>query len=145
MDVNRSLTARFRFLSINNSTSVNFQISQISLPFRSRQKALNRRLIGKLPNKHGRALAVNHVQNLTNRKAFRQRKDNYARTLEIRTSDLEMLYNSAQNEIKSLKDRIMLLEKKLTSSGINEIIMNDASQIEFNGNSDNSLTLSVRK
>ncbi|CAB5379918.1 unnamed protein product [Rhizophagus irregularis] len=56
------------------------------------------------------------VQNLTNQRAFRQRKENYIRNLELRALDLEVLYNSAQDEIKTLNDRIAMLEKRLTSS-----------------------------
>ncbi|PKY57170.1 hypothetical protein RhiirA4_479889 [Rhizophagus irregularis] len=34
----------------------------------------------------------------------------------MKVSNLEILYNSAQNEIKNLNDRIAMLEKKLASS-----------------------------
>jgi hypothetical protein len=52
--------------------------------------------------------------------------------LENRTSELEMLYVSAQTEIKSLKD-------KIASSGIDNFYYddNDASQFEFSDNIEN--------
>ncbi|GET04952.1 PAP1-domain-containing protein [Rhizophagus clarus] len=87
------------------------------------QQTLNLHPIGKpMPNRRGRKplstmpLGKKHVQNLTNQRAFRQRKENYIRNLEIKASQLEMLYNSAQNEIKTLNDRITILEKRLASS-----------------------------
>lgn len=53
-----------------------------------------------------------------------------------------MLYDSAQKEIKSLRERIVILEKRLESSGIDEyygdVNMND-------DNIDNSLTSSAKK
>ncbi|PKY54392.1 hypothetical protein RhiirA4_501345 [Rhizophagus irregularis] len=82
-----------------------------------------------MPNRRGRKplatmpLGKKHVQNLTNQRAFRQRKENYIRSLELRASDLEMLYNSARDEIKTLNDRIAMLEKRLASS---RLIRSDA-------------------
>ncbi|GBC20386.2 hypothetical protein GLOIN_2v1580086 [Rhizophagus irregularis DAOM 181602=DAOM 197198] len=79
--------------------------------------------IGKpMPNRRGgKPLATipldkKHVQNLTNQRTFRQSKKNYIRSLELRTSNLEVLYTSAKNEIKTLNDRIAMLEKRLASS-----------------------------
>ncbi|EXX75474.1 hypothetical protein RirG_041560 [Rhizophagus irregularis DAOM 197198w] len=75
-----------------------------------------------MPNRRGgKPLATipldkKHVQNLTNQRTFRQSKKNYIRSLELRTSNLEVLYTSAKNEIKTLNDRIAMLEKRLASS-----------------------------
>jgi hypothetical protein len=69
--------------------------------------------------------------------------------LEIKTSELEMLYYSAQKEIKSLRERITILEKRIASSGIDgyydDVNMKDVSHNKFNDNVDNSLTSSARK
>ncbi|CAB4379966.1 unnamed protein product [Rhizophagus irregularis] len=87
------------------------------------QQTLNLQPIGKpMPNRRGgKPLATmpldkKHVQNLTNQRTFRQSKKNYIRSLELRTSNLEVLYTSAKNEIKTLNDRIAMLEKRLASS-----------------------------
>ncbi|CAB4477865.1 unnamed protein product [Rhizophagus irregularis] len=115
-----------------NNCIPNPQLSQTSsldvIP--CQQQTLNLHPIGKpMPNRRGRKpLATmpsgkKHVQNLTNQRAFRQRKENYIRSLELRASDLEMLYNSARDEIKTLNDRIAMLEKRLTSS---RLIRSDA-------------------
>ncbi|RIA80685.1 hypothetical protein C1645_792069 [Glomus cerebriforme] len=138
MDVNRSLPTRFRLPSpkpnkctftfkYNNEFPINNNVNQnskfTSLNVIPCQQTLNLHPIGKpIPNRRGRKPLTTmpsgkkHVQNLTNQRAFRQRKATYIRTLEIKASNLEMLYNSAQNEIKSLNDRIVMLEKKLASS-----------------------------
>ncbi|GBC05195.1 hypothetical protein RclHR1_00610007 [Rhizophagus clarus] len=74
-----------------------------------------------MPNRRGRKplatmpLDKKHAQKLTNQRKFRQRKENYIRDLEIKSSNLEMFYNSAQTEIKNLNDRIEILEKRLAS------------------------------
>ncbi|GBB87324.1 hypothetical protein RclHR1_13770002 [Rhizophagus clarus] len=114
---------KYNELPINNCP-INPQISQTpSLDVIPCQQTLNLHPIGKpMPNRRGRKplstmpLGKKHVQNLTNQRAFRQRKENYIRNLEIKASQLEMLYNSAQNEIKTLNDRITILEKRLASS-----------------------------
>ncbi|CAB4380652.1 unnamed protein product [Rhizophagus irregularis] len=119
------------------SFSFPFEMSDRSLPQRFRlplpkpindvipcqQQTLNLHPAGKpMPNRRGRKplatmpLGKKRVQNLTNQRAFRQRKENYIRNLELRALDLEVLYNSAQDEIKTLNDRIAMLEKRLTSS-----------------------------
>ncbi|GBB84526.1 hypothetical protein RclHR1_01110011 [Rhizophagus clarus] len=91
-------------------------------------------------------LTKKHVKNSADQRVFRQR--NYIRNLKIKTSELEILYDSAQKEIKSLRERITILEKKLASSGINGYYdddnVKDVSQIEFNDNIENSLTSSAR-
>ena len=56
------------------------------------------------------------MQNLTNQRAFRQRKENYIQTLENKVLNLEMLYTFAQNEIEALKQKVVMLEKKIDSS-----------------------------
>src|SRR5580698_9479831 len=57
------------------------------------------------------------MQKLNNNQSVsRQRKENYVKSLEMKATNLEMLYNSAQDEIKTLKNRIVMLEKKPASS-----------------------------
>jgi hypothetical protein len=50
---------------------------------------------------------------LTNQRNFRQRRENYVRTLESRTAKLESSFIETQNEILSLQVRIALLERIL--------------------------------
>ncbi|KAG9299401.1 hypothetical protein G9A89_014050 [Geosiphon pyriformis] len=76
--------------------------------------------IGKpVPNKRGRKPLTTmpstkkHIQNLTNQRAFRQRRENYVRTLESKATNLEYLYAQAQEEIKTLKKQLGLLKKQL--------------------------------
>ncbi|CAI2184241.1 14336_t:CDS:2 [Funneliformis geosporum] len=87
------------------------------------QQTININPIGKpIPNKRGRKPLTTmpstkkHIQNLANQRAFRQRRENYTKNLESKVSDLERLYNAAQNEIKSLRDEVEMLRKKLDSS-----------------------------
>jgi len=106
------------------------------------QTTLNLYPAGKtMPNRRGRKplstmpLGKKHIQNLTNQRAFRLRKENYVKNLEIKASRLEVLYNSAQDEIKSLSNRIALLEKKLASSRLmrNESIKNRDPNTHYGG------------
>ncbi|CAG8821758.1 4559_t:CDS:1, partial [Dentiscutata erythropus] len=61
-----------------------------------------------------------HFRNLVNQRAFRERKKNYVHDLETRASKFETMYNESQSEIKSLKERVALLEKLIASSNIND-------------------------
>ncbi|RIA85119.1 hypothetical protein C1645_387920 [Glomus cerebriforme] len=51
-----------------------------------------------------------HIQNLTNQRAFRQRRETYIRSLESKASRFEGLLKVARNEVDSLKERVALLE-----------------------------------
>ncbi|CAB4477862.1 unnamed protein product [Rhizophagus irregularis] len=86
------------------------------------QQTLNLHPAGKpMPNRRGRKplatmpLGKKRVQNLTNKEHFVNVKENYIRNLKLRALDLEVLYNSAQDEIKTLNDRIAMLEKRLAT------------------------------
>ncbi|GES79821.1 b-zip transcription factor [Rhizophagus clarus] len=57
-----------------------------------------------------------HIQNLTNQRAFRRRREDYVRTLETKAATYELLYNEAQNDIKMLRDRLTLLERRLNKA-----------------------------
>ncbi|CAI2192769.1 4638_t:CDS:2, partial [Funneliformis geosporum] len=54
-----------------------------------------------------------HIQNLTNQRAFRRRKEDYVRTLETKANTYEILYTEAQSHIKSLRERLSLLQRRL--------------------------------
>ncbi|CAG8580595.1 16338_t:CDS:2 [Funneliformis caledonium] len=76
--------------------------------------------IGKpMPNKRGRKPlskmpeTKKHIQNLTNQRAFRRRKEDYVRTLETKATTYEILYTEAQSHIKSLRERLALLQRRL--------------------------------
>jgi hypothetical protein len=55
----------------------------------------------------------------------------------MKASNLEMLYNSAQNEIRTLNDRIVMLEKRLASS--NEAIKNVNNREHYGGIVDSAM------
>jgi hypothetical protein len=71
-----------------------------------------------VPNKRGRKPLTTmpstkkHIQNLTNQRAFRQRRENYIRNLEHKAQNLEILYAQAQEEIKSLKEQLGVCKKQ---------------------------------
>jgi hypothetical protein len=84
------------------------------------QNPLSNTLGKPIPNKRGRKPLTampstkKHMQNLTNQRAFRQRRENYIRSLENKAATLEFLYAQAQEEIKSLKEQ--LVGKRLSGS-----------------------------
>lgn len=53
---------------------------------------------------------------MTNQRAFRRRREDYVRTLEHKVTTYEVLYNEAQNDIKVLRDRLTLLERRLANA-----------------------------
>ncbi|CAB4442301.1 unnamed protein product [Rhizophagus irregularis] len=106
-----------------NNCIPNPQLSQTSsldvIP--CQQQTLNLHPAGKpMPNRRGRKplatmpLGKKRVQNLANKEHFVNVKKTI-RNLELRALDLEVLYNSAQDEIKTLNDRIAMLEKRLAA------------------------------
>ncbi|CAB4380827.1 uncharacterized protein OCT59_016080 [Rhizophagus irregularis] len=130
MDENRSLPACF---SLPLSRPI-YNEQALNSSHVEKQILIKRRKYMTMP------LTEKQVKNLADKRKFRQ--CNYIRTLETKTSQLETLYESAQKEIKSLRERITILEKRLTSSGIDgyycDVNLND-------DNIDNSLTSSAKK
>jgi len=57
---------------------------------------------------------------LTNQRAFRRRRQDYVRTLENKATTYEMLYVEAQNDIKILRERLALLERRLVKAQENQ-------------------------
>ena len=53
---------------------------------------------------------------MTNQRAFRRRREDYVRTLETKASTYELLYADAQRDIKMLRERLALLEKRLAKT-----------------------------
>ncbi|CAG8569179.1 2290_t:CDS:2 [Ambispora gerdemannii] len=103
----------------NNNNTTNVSMAN-SLPVIPCQETIGQNSIGKpVPNKRGRKPLTTmpstkkHIQNLTNQRAFRQRRENYIRTIESRASTLEYLYSQAQEEIKSLKEQLGSMRKQL--------------------------------
>jgi hypothetical protein len=87
--------------------------------------------IGKpVPNKRGRKPLTampstkKHMQNLTNQRAFRQRRENYIRSLENKAATLEILYAQAREEIKTLKEQLASLGKQRLNGGDASICTN---------------------
>ncbi|CAB5371201.1 unnamed protein product [Rhizophagus irregularis] len=76
----------------------------------SKQNKRGRKPLSKMPE------TKKHIQNLTNQRAFRRRREDYVRTLENKATTYEILYNEAQNDIKLLRDRLNLLERRLANA-----------------------------
>jgi len=94
--------------------------SQFPTTLPSTQQVIPCQPMGKpSPNKRGRKPlsrmpeTKKHIQNLTNQRAFRRRREDYVRTLENKSATYELLYAEAQNDIKMLRDRLVSLEKRL--------------------------------
>ncbi|RHZ47636.1 hypothetical protein Glove_575g18 [Diversispora epigaea] len=125
-------TSQPRKLPISPPISSNsrFDISSYSnpLPLISCQQTIPVTPVGRpTPNKRGRKplatmpVAKKHIQNLNNQRAFRQRRDHYLKNLEVSAKKFEqeaknlgILYSRAQNEIKSLKEKLALFEKQIS-------------------------------
>ena len=67
------------------------------------------------------------MQNLTNQRAFRQRRENYIRSLENKAATLEILYAQARDEIKALKEQLTSLGKQRLNGGDASICANGLS------------------
>nr|CAG8515672.1 6613_t:CDS:2 [Entrophospora candida] len=97
----------------NNSLNVTFPICE--------QSVNPKNIIGK-PTKRGRKplsimpSAKKHIQNLTNQRAFRQRRETYRKTLETKNTELEAKLNEAKIEIESLRKKVASLEKQIGSA-----------------------------
>ncbi|CAJ0642901.1 355_t:CDS:2 [Entrophospora sp. SA101] len=97
----------------NNSLNVTFPICE--------QSVNPKNIIGK-PTKRGRKplsimpSAKKHIQNLTNQRAFRQRRETYRKTLETKNAELEAKLNEAKIEIESLRKKVASLEKQIGSA-----------------------------
>ncbi|CAG8657552.1 181_t:CDS:2 [Ambispora leptoticha] len=103
----------------NNSNTNNVSMAN-SLPVIPCPETIGQNPIGKpVPNKRGRKPLTTmpstkkHIQNLTNQRAFRQRRENYIRNLETKATTLEYLYSQAQEEIKNLKEQLGSMRKQL--------------------------------
>ncbi|KAF0399949.1 kinase-like protein [Gigaspora margarita] len=55
-----------------------------------------------------------HMRNLTNQRAFRERRENYLRSLEIKVEKYEKAYAEQQNEIRLLKEEAAILKQRLS-------------------------------
>ncbi|CAG8769047.1 8094_t:CDS:1 [Gigaspora margarita] len=73
-----------------------------------------------VPNRRGRkrlaTLPSNkkHKQNLTNQRAFRERRENYLKSLESKVDMYEKAYAEYQNENRQLKEEVAILKRRLS-------------------------------
>ncbi|RIB21947.1 hypothetical protein C2G38_2243609 [Gigaspora rosea] len=73
-----------------------------------------------VPNRRGRkrlaTLPSNkkHKKNLTNQRAFRERRENYLRSLENKVEMYEKAYAEYQNENRLLKEEVAILKRRLS-------------------------------
>ncbi|CAG8694334.1 9286_t:CDS:2, partial [Racocetra persica] len=84
-----------------------------------------------------------HFRNLVNQRAFRERKKTYVRDLETKASKFEALYTESLTEIKSLKERVALLEKFIASNNMNDAA--DGYMVEDNHPNENRLPQEIYK
>jgi len=97
-------------LPINLPTTCQPMLTSTSSMSKPPQNKRGRKPLSKMPE------TKKHIQNLTNQRAFRRRREDYVRTLETKATTYEMLYNEAQNDIKILRDRLTLLERRLAKA-----------------------------
>ncbi|RIA98972.1 hypothetical protein C1645_748192 [Glomus cerebriforme] len=81
---------------------------------RPSQNKRGRKPLSKMPD------TKKHIQNLTNQRAFRRRREDYVRTLEQKATTYEILYNEAQNNVKMLREKLTSLERRLAKAQENK-------------------------
>ncbi|RIA89395.1 hypothetical protein C1645_200517 [Glomus cerebriforme] len=57
-----------------------------------------------------------HIENLKRQRAFRKRREDYVRSLETKAENFELLYADTQKNIKMLREKLVLLERRLAKA-----------------------------